>query len=190
MFVGQLDKCMTYRSMINWWLMWLQLPSVWCELDSNVYRVILRKLLFTKRTWPGSLNQLIWIMLDLPGLLFFSTYTLLVLFWAEICHQVSSIFSLCCLCAAELPYGSLLLIFFSALKGSSYCRQELYQQISWGCLYLSQCCYVCYSGVIYIFLKEPLRVACHSVFRDRSPPLSRSLISSHQSPMPYRDSFY
>lgn len=27
-------------------------------------------------------------VLDLPGLLFFSTYTLLVLFWAEIYHQV------------------------------------------------------------------------------------------------------
>ena len=29
------------------------------------------------------------ILLDLPGLLFFSTYTLLVLFWAEIYHQAS-----------------------------------------------------------------------------------------------------
>ena len=28
------------------------------------------------------------VLLDLPGLLFFSTYTLLVLFWAEIYHQV------------------------------------------------------------------------------------------------------
>ncbi|KAH9748095.1 Tobamovirus multiplication protein 1 [Citrus sinensis] len=28
------------------------------------------------------------VVLDLPGLLFFSTYTLLVLFWAEIYHQV------------------------------------------------------------------------------------------------------
>lgn len=28
------------------------------------------------------------MLLDLPGLLFFSTYTLLVLFWAEIFHQV------------------------------------------------------------------------------------------------------
>ncbi|KAL9238354.1 hypothetical protein vseg_012786 [Gypsophila vaccaria] len=31
------------------------------------------------------------ILLDLPGLLFFSTYTLLVLFWAEIYHQARSI---------------------------------------------------------------------------------------------------
>ncbi|KAG6522692.1 hypothetical protein ZIOFF_019843 [Zingiber officinale] len=29
------------------------------------------------------------VLLDLPGLLFFSTYTLLVLYWAEIYHQVS-----------------------------------------------------------------------------------------------------
>nr|KJB57718.1 hypothetical protein B456_009G177100 [Gossypium raimondii] len=31
---------------------------------------------------------LTYMLLDLPGLLFFSTYTLLVLFWAEIYHQV------------------------------------------------------------------------------------------------------
>jgi hypothetical protein len=31
------------------------------------------------------------VLLDLPGLLFFSTYTLLVLFWAEIYHQVPAI---------------------------------------------------------------------------------------------------
>ncbi|KAK2986526.1 hypothetical protein RJ640_005568, partial [Escallonia rubra] len=36
------------------------------------------------------LNQVsILVLLDLPGLLFFSTYTLLVLFWAEIYHQAS-----------------------------------------------------------------------------------------------------
>lgn len=29
------------------------------------------------------------VLLDLPGLLFFTTYTLLVLFWAEIFHQVN-----------------------------------------------------------------------------------------------------
>nr|VDD30584.1 unnamed protein product [Brassica oleracea] len=32
-------------------------------------------------------DALCWILLDLPGLLFFSAYTLLVLFWAEIYHQ-------------------------------------------------------------------------------------------------------
>ncbi|KMT01499.1 hypothetical protein BVRB_9g215050 [Beta vulgaris subsp. vulgaris] len=31
------------------------------------------------------------ILLDLPGLLFFSTYTMLVLFWAEIYHQARSL---------------------------------------------------------------------------------------------------
>jgi hypothetical protein len=31
------------------------------------------------------------ILMDLPGLLFFSTYTLLVLFWAEIYHQARSL---------------------------------------------------------------------------------------------------
>ncbi|XP_010269281.1 PREDICTED: tobamovirus multiplication protein 1-like isoform X1 [Nelumbo nucifera] len=31
------------------------------------------------------------ILLDIPGLLFFSTYTLLVLFWAEIYHQARSL---------------------------------------------------------------------------------------------------
>jgi len=31
------------------------------------------------------------VLLDLPGLLFFTTYTLLVLFWAEIYHQVGAV---------------------------------------------------------------------------------------------------
>lgn len=34
---------------------------------------------------------LIWVLLEVPGLLFFSTYTLLVLFWAEIYHQARSL---------------------------------------------------------------------------------------------------
>ncbi|KAI3498900.1 hypothetical protein L1887_34686 [Cichorium endivia] len=33
----------------------------------------------------------IWMLLEAPGLLFFSTYTLLVLFWAEIYHQARSL---------------------------------------------------------------------------------------------------
>ncbi|KAI4299096.1 hypothetical protein L6164_032587 [Bauhinia variegata] len=36
---------------------------------------------------PKALEQ---VLMDLPGLLFFSTYTLLVLFWAEIYHQARS----------------------------------------------------------------------------------------------------
>lgn len=35
-----------------------------------------------------SLQILQHVLLDLPGILFFTTYTLLVLFWAEIYHQV------------------------------------------------------------------------------------------------------
>lgn len=34
---------------------------------------------------------LTWVLLDLPGLLFFSTYALLVLFWAEIYYQARSL---------------------------------------------------------------------------------------------------
>ncbi|CAL9021164.1 unnamed protein product [Prunus brigantina] len=37
---------------------------------------------------PKALEML---LMDLPGLLFFSTYTLLVLFWAEIYHQARSL---------------------------------------------------------------------------------------------------
>lgn len=40
--------------------------------------------------WMLSMVQVLTLLLlDLPGLLFFSTYTLLVLFWAEIYHQAS-----------------------------------------------------------------------------------------------------
>jgi hypothetical protein len=31
------------------------------------------------------------VLMDVPGLLFFTTYTLLVLFWAEIYHQARSL---------------------------------------------------------------------------------------------------
>lgn len=72
------------------------------------------------------LNQVLVLgVLDLPGLLFFSTYTLLVLFWAEIYHQVS-----------EISIAKLLLV-----KLHTYCtcsdsfisivsRQEVYQRIN------------------------------------------------------------
>ncbi|KAL8461391.1 hypothetical protein ACS0TY_032748 [Phlomoides rotata] len=48
------------------------------------------------------------ILLDLPGLLFFSTYTLLVLFWAEIYHQ-----------ARSLPTDKLR-IFYISINGAMY----------------------------------------------------------------------
>jgi len=42
------------------------------------------------KIWDVFLIQVLEMaLLDFPGLLFFSTYTLLVLFWAEIYHQVS-----------------------------------------------------------------------------------------------------
>ncbi|KAL2475590.1 Tobamovirus multiplication protein 1 [Abeliophyllum distichum] len=47
-------------------------------------------------------------LLDLPGLLFFSTYTLLVLFWAEIYHQ-----------ARSLPTDKLR-IFYISINGAIY----------------------------------------------------------------------
>ncbi|KAI4298668.1 hypothetical protein L6164_032201 [Bauhinia variegata] len=42
---------------------------------------------FHKQVFLLHPKVLIWVLLELPGLLFFSTYTLLVLFWAEIYHQ-------------------------------------------------------------------------------------------------------
>ncbi|KAI3466579.1 hypothetical protein Pfo_023242 [Paulownia fortunei] len=48
------------------------------------------------------------VVLDLPGLLFFSTYTLLVLFWAEIYHQ-----------ARSLPTDKLR-IFYISINGAIY----------------------------------------------------------------------
>lgn len=47
--------------------------------------------LVVKHLHPLSNHQQVYklVLLDLPGLLFFSTYTLLVLFWAEIYHQVA-----------------------------------------------------------------------------------------------------
>uniref|UniRef100_F6HRE1 THH1/TOM1/TOM3 domain-containing protein n=1 Tax=Vitis vinifera TaxID=29760 RepID=F6HRE1_VITVI len=46
---------------------------------------------FHKQVFVLHPKVLILVLLDLPGLLFFSTYTLLVLFWAEIYHQASRV---------------------------------------------------------------------------------------------------
>ncbi|XP_057962574.1 tobamovirus multiplication protein 1 [Malania oleifera] len=46
---------------------------------------------FHKQVFLLQHKVLILVLLDLPGLLFFSTYTLLVLFWAEIYHQARSL---------------------------------------------------------------------------------------------------
>jgi hypothetical protein len=52
-----------------------------------------RAVVFIFRHSVQYLSPAIWhtILLDLPGLLFFTTYTLLVLFWAEIYHQARSL---------------------------------------------------------------------------------------------------
>ncbi|XP_010276045.1 PREDICTED: tobamovirus multiplication protein 1 [Nelumbo nucifera] len=46
---------------------------------------------FHKQVFLFKLKVFTFVLLDLPGLLFFSTYTLLVLFWAEIYHQARSL---------------------------------------------------------------------------------------------------
>ncbi|RYR34299.1 hypothetical protein Ahy_A10g049089 [Arachis hypogaea] len=53
----------------------------------------LRALVFGFHTQVFLLHPkvLILVLLDLPGILFFSTYTLLVLFWAEIYRQARSL---------------------------------------------------------------------------------------------------
>ncbi|XP_047332452.1 tobamovirus multiplication protein 1-like [Impatiens glandulifera] len=62
---------------------------------------------------------LVFVLLDLPGLLFFSTYTLLVLFWAEIYHQAKS-----------LPTDKLRLVYLS-VNGGMYVIQVCIWLIFW-----------------------------------------------------------
>lgn len=50
-----------------------------------------------KQVFILSPRVLMLVLLDLPGLLFFSTYTLLVLFWAEIYYQVECNLMFLCL---------------------------------------------------------------------------------------------
>ncbi|KAL3158088.1 E3 ubiquitin-protein ligase tom1 [Trebouxia sp. C0010 RCD-2024] len=59
----------------------------------NAFVCVLRCVVFAVREkvqfmHPAAVSA---VLLDLPGLLFFSTYTLLVLFWAEIYHQARSL---------------------------------------------------------------------------------------------------
>ncbi|PWA96752.1 hypothetical protein CTI12_AA036510 [Artemisia annua] len=58
----------------------------------------------------------VWMLLEAPGLLFFSTYTLLVLFWAEIYHQ-----------ARSLPTDKLRIVYVSVNAGVYFIQ---------GCLWL------------------------------------------------------
>lgn len=57
---------------------WFKSNGFWIDSSFN----------YPKFLWE-IMQALCLILLDLPGLLFFSAYTLLVLFWAEIYHQAS-----------------------------------------------------------------------------------------------------
>lgn len=73
-------------------------------------------------------------ILDLPGLLFFSTFTLLVLFWAEIYHQ-----------ARSLPTDKLR-VFYFAINGAIY----LIQACIWVYLWVNDNSTVEFIGKIFI----------------------------------------
>ncbi|EOY28661.1 Tobamovirus multiplication 1 isoform 3 [Theobroma cacao] len=74
------------------------------------------------------------VLLDLPGLLFFSTYTLLVLFWAEIYHQ-----------ARSLPTDKLR-IFYMSINGVIY----FIQVCIWVYLWIDDNSVVEFIGKIFI----------------------------------------
>ncbi|KAL2524002.1 Tobamovirus multiplication protein 1 [Abeliophyllum distichum] len=74
------------------------------------------------------------LLLDLPGLLFFSTYTLLVLFWAEIYHQ-----------ARSLPTDKLRIFYFS-INGGIY----FIQVCIWVYLWIDDSSVVEFLGKIFI----------------------------------------
>ncbi|KAI7757021.1 hypothetical protein M8C21_004043, partial [Ambrosia artemisiifolia] len=76
----------------------------------------------------------IWMLLEVPGLLFFSTYTLLVLFWAEIYHQ-----------AKNLPTGNLRIIYVSVNAGVYFIQGCL-----WLYLYLDDSSLVQFLGKIFV----------------------------------------
>ncbi|XP_057976571.1 tobamovirus multiplication protein 1-like isoform X3 [Malania oleifera] len=63
--------------------------STGIRLDNTKVRAILFG--FYKGVFLLNSKALEMVLLDLPSLLFFSTYTLLVLFWAEIYHQARSL---------------------------------------------------------------------------------------------------
>ncbi|KAL9255087.1 Tobamovirus multiplication protein 1-like protein [Drosera capensis] len=76
----------------------------------------------------------VWVLLDLPGLLFFSTYSLLVLFWAEIYHQ-----------ARSLPSDKLRLVYM-LVNGGIY----LIQVCIWIFLYFDDNSVVEFIGRVFI----------------------------------------
>lgn len=76
----------------------------------------------------------IWMLLEVPGLLFFSTYTLLVLFWAEIYHQAKS-----------LPTDKLRIVYVSVNAGV-----YLIQGCLWIYLWLDDSNMVQFLGKIFV----------------------------------------
>ncbi|XP_024988036.1 tobamovirus multiplication protein 1-like [Cynara cardunculus var. scolymus] len=76
----------------------------------------------------------IWMLLEVPGLLFFSTYTLLVLFWAEIYHQ-----------AKNLPTDKLRIVYASVNAGV-----YLIQGCLWIYLWLDDSSMVQFLGKIFV----------------------------------------
>lgn len=76
----------------------------------------------------------IWMLLEVPGLLFFSTYTLLVLFWAEIYHQAKS-----------LPADKLRIVYVSVNAGV-----YLIQGCLWIYLWLDDSNMVQFLGKIFV----------------------------------------
>ncbi|KAL4398172.1 hypothetical protein HN51_002778 [Arachis hypogaea] len=89
----------------------------------------LHKLVFLLRP-----KVLVLVLLDLPGLLFFSTYTLLVLFWAEIYHQ-----------ARSLPTDKLKIVYIS-INGALY----FIQVCIWIYLWIDDNTVVIFIGKIFI----------------------------------------
>ncbi|XP_065878510.1 tobamovirus multiplication protein 1 [Euphorbia lathyris] len=89
---------------------------------------------FHKQVFLLHPKLLTWVSLDLPGLLFFSTYTLLVLFWAEIYHQ-----------ARSLPTDKLR-IFYISVNGAVY----FVQVCIWVYLWIDDNSVVEFIGKIFI----------------------------------------
>ena len=100
------------------------------------------------------------ILLDLPGLLFFSTYTLLVLFWAEIYHQ-----------ARSLPLGMLRPVFlgFNVLVYVVQVRQH-FASASLSCPETSV--WTGLPSLFWSFYKIYLGTLISSIFQDASQPCS------------------
>lgn len=88
---GWQDIWMLYMSLSYLFLYQYQVVFYQIGLLPIFFLNILRHFFFSACSWVTcvlSTQVLEMALLDFPGLLFFSTYTLLVLFWAEIYHQV------------------------------------------------------------------------------------------------------